>query len=575
MKSLIVLSVVLIQLVQIIQGVTFDEYDRAIECGFQGSQGVLFMVKGVASAEKCQLLCRDHQSSCTHYAYKQNGNLADRECHLKKGIVSKLDAKNSTETSCGIVQKASKNLLFPTESVKATLHNVGGIQGTVEFVTREVDFGKYSDATNVNPKFLGLVLGVEAGNVQIKWDIYPEILKNDSYYYELYLGINSALNFPTKGYECTEPEKKVKLVEISKTRTQGIRTFDISLLKQLSTGLHGKKGISGTTIFIKKVANGEWNKGEIIACGITLRKFDETNDLAENFFKSTKCSGGLEMNEAGLSAFVDGILDYDATELDLSNKRIACIEKETFRKFKKLHTLSLNHNRLVEINEGLFADNIALTTLYLHQNSIVSIPENLLENNIALKILYLGENSIVSIPENLLKNNKNLKKLYLLGNSIVSIPENLLKNNIALTTLLLHENSIVSIPENLLERNIALVSISLSKNSIVSIPENLLKNNDALSRLYLHDNSIVSIPENLLKNNKNLKKLYLLGNSIVSIPENLFEENTALEELKIQNNHIKYQDQLLNGNNIEAFKSYIGLNSNNEIFQWNGQTEKI
>jgi Leucine-rich repeat (LRR) protein len=527
MKSLIVLSVVLIQLVQIIQGVTFDEYDRAIECGFQGSQGVLFMVKGVASAEKCQLLCRDHQSSCTHYAYKQNGNLADRECHLKKGIVSKLDAKNSTETSCGIVQKASKNLLFPTESVKATLHNVGGIQGTVEFVTREVDFGKYSDPTNVNPKFLGLVLGVEAGNVQIKWDIYPEILKNDSYYYELYLGINSALNFPTKGYECTEPEKKVKLVEISKTRTQGIRTFDISLLKQLSTGLHGKKGISGTTIFIKKVANGEWNKGEIIACGITLRKFDETNDLAENFFKSTKCSGGLEMNEAGLSAFVDGILDYDATELDLSNKRIACIEKETFRKFKKLHKLLLNHNQLVEINEGLFADNIALTILQLHGNSIVSIPENLLKNNIALKTLYL------------------------------------------------HENSIVSIPENLLKRNIALVSISLSKNSIVSIPENLLKNNDALSRLYLHDNSIVSIPENLLKNNKNLKKLYLLGNSIVSIPENLFEENTALEELKIQNNHIKYQDQLLNGNNIEAFKSYIGLNSNNEIFQWNGQTEKI
>jgi len=52
-----------------------------------------------------------------------------------------------------------------------------------------------------------------------------------------------------------------------------------------------------------------------------------------------------------------------------------------------------------------------------------------------------------------------------------------------------------------------------------------------------------------------------------------------LNQLKIQINHIKYQGKLLDDNNIEDFKSYIGLvfdtSNGDPIFEWNRQTEKI
>ena len=61
------------------------------------------------------------------------------------------------------------------------------------------------------------------------------------------------------------------------------------------------------------------------------------------------------------------------TNIDLSNKNIQSIDKDTFRDLNSLKEINLSHNQIESIHYDTFKGLTSLTTIYLNNNNIRSI----------------------------------------------------------------------------------------------------------------------------------------------------------------------------------------------------------
>ncbi|GMT16674.1 hypothetical protein PFISCL1PPCAC_7971, partial [Pristionchus fissidentatus] len=178
----------------------------------------------------------------------------------------------------------------------------------------------------------------------------------------------------------------------------------------------------------------------------------------------------LEGNRIAKTDFNPEIMISNELKLVLRNNRIAFLNEDSFKSFRKFSALDLSYNEIDAVSPHIFATVSSVKDLSLAHNRITALGRGTFENvGKALKSLNLGWNDMHTVPE-ALADLRVLQVLKMDGNKMSKLdiaPLNALKES--LTELSVAYNHLSAVPDALLQSLSALTVLDLSKNRIETV----------------------------------------------------------------------------------------------------------
>ncbi|GMR36734.1 hypothetical protein PMAYCL1PPCAC_06929 [Pristionchus mayeri] len=247
----------------------------------------------------------------------------------------------------------------------------------------------------------------------------------------------------------------------------------------------------------------------------------------------------LEGNRIFKTDFNPEIMISSEIKLILRNNRIAYLNEDSFRSFRKFTTLDLSYNEIDAVSPHIFSTVSSVKELNLSHNRVTSLGRGTFENiGKALKTLNLGWNEMHTVPE-ALADLRVLQVLRLDGNKLSKLdvaPLTALKDS--LEELSLSYNHLSSLPSLLLQSMTSLKVLDLSKNRIDSVSASWRIGN--LEKLYLAANRLSSLSSPpFFAHSPSLSLLDLSSNLIHSLSPSAFSTLLSIDTLFLQHNQLK------------------------------------
>jgi Leucine-rich repeat (LRR) protein len=248
--------------------------------------------------------------------------------------------------------------------------------------------------------------------------------------------------------------------------------------------------------------------------------------------------------------------------LTLWGRNLRDIQSGSFDSLTNLTALHLRSNKLEQLDEDLFKSLTQLVSLNLSWNPLKRIPSKLFANLAALNELNLDGCELPDLEPKTFNGLENLNKLKLRCNKFTNLDEESFKGLKNLTQLDLSENELKEINEETFEDTCNLIELDLSYNELIDIRLGL--NNESglqqLKCLSLRGNNLEKFEINLrnleelnlgsnepltrlrpgaFKNLRNFKRLYLCDCSLKVVDAKAFEGLLGLEHLDLANNFLE------------------------------------
>jgi Leucine-rich repeat (LRR) protein len=268
--------------------------------------------------------------------------------------------------------------------------------------------------------------------------------------------------------------------------------------------------------------------------------FRDLSCVDRDFFKQFPNLESLSLSGGKLRDIQSGSFDSltNLTALHLSYCNLEQLDAGLFKSLTKLESLNLSWNSLKRISSKLFANLAALNELKLNGCQLFDLEPNTFHGLDNLNMLTLRSNYLTHLYEAFFKDLKNLTQLDLSYNKLTEINEETFEDTCNLIKLELNNNKLIDIRLGLNNESglQQLKCLDLSENKLEKFEINLRN----LEELDLSSNgTLTRLRPGAFKNLSNLKILHLDGCSLKVVDANTFEGLLSLEHLNLAYNGLE------------------------------------
>lgn len=250
----------------------------------------------------------------------------------------------------------------------------------------------------------------------------------------------------------------------------------------------------------------------------------------------------VAINLNGNSIQLDGKLSVfpkSTRFLQLDRNVLNQIQKDDFKRLKRLQQLKMRYSEVKSIDQGAFDALKELRLIWLAGNLINELPKRLFRFSPHLMDVDLGENNISTMPD--FSGVRSLSHLTLAQNRIRTVNRYDFGFHSAFH-IDLAGNSIGSFDF----QGIKCLKLDLSNNQISNVFENSFCNNSRYVALLLQRNKLKNLSAKSFQGISYISELHLQGNYLQTLPVGLFR-NISIRKLLLFSNNLTNMDGVLDG----------------------------